>query len=57
MKSVCIIISISCLFVVFGCHSFQTAYFGVEDEAIHTPGDFGQTREFIEKLAQSWEAA
>mgnify|MGYP006283701425 CR=1 FL=1 len=52
MKSVCIIISISCLFVVFGCHSFQTAYFGVEDEAIHTPGDFGQTREFIEKAKQ-----
>ena len=52
MKSVFIILFISCLFVVFGCHTFQTAYFGVEDEAIHTPADFGKTQKFIEKAKQ-----
>lgn len=52
MKSVFIILFISCLFVVFGCHTFQTAYFGVEDEAIHAPADFGKTQKFIEKAKQ-----
>jgi cell division protein FtsN len=49
MKSISIILFIGCLFVVFGCQTFQTAYFGVEDEAIRTPADFGKTQEFIEK--------
>lgn len=49
MKFFFITLSIGCLFLAAGCNSFQTGYFGVEDEAIHAPGDFGKTQRFIEK--------
>lgn len=49
MKPIFISLSIICLVFAGGCNSFQTAYFGVEDEALHTPDDFGQTQQVIEK--------
>lgn len=36
-----------------GCKSYQTAYFGVEDEAIYTPKEFHQTRETIESAKET----
>lgn len=49
MKAISIVLSILCLTFLVGCNAFQTAYFGVEDEAIHTPPDFGKTKRVIEK--------
>ncbi len=49
MKFFFITLSIGCLFLAAGCNSFQTGYFGVEDKAIHSPGDFGKTQKLIEK--------
>jgi outer membrane protein OmpA-like peptidoglycan-associated protein len=36
-----------------GCKSYQTEYFGVEDEAIYTPKEFHQTRETIESAKET----
>jgi len=41
-------LAIICLILIIGCKSFQTAYFGVEDEAITAPKEFGQARMTIE---------
>ncbi|MDZ7833325.1 MAG: SPOR domain-containing protein [Desulfobacterales bacterium] len=49
MKFFFITLSIGCLFLAAGCNSFRTGYFGVEDKAIHSPGDFGKTQKLIEK--------
>ena len=48
MKSILIALSISiiCLLCAGGC---QTAYFGVEDEALLAPADFSETQQFIER--------
>ena len=49
MKLFFISLSVTCLLFAGGCNSFQTAYFGVEDEALHSPDDFGKTQRVIEK--------
>src|SRR6056297_3066649 len=49
MKSIFIAASSLCFIFLVGCSTFQTSYFGVEDEAIHTPPEFGKTKAFIEK--------
>lgn len=46
-------LAIICLVLIIGCKSFQTAYFGVEDEAITAPKEFNQTRLTIESAKQS----
>jgi hypothetical protein len=43
-----IYLAIICLVLIIGCKSFQTSYFGVEDEAITAPKEFHQTRLTIE---------
>jgi outer membrane protein OmpA-like peptidoglycan-associated protein len=43
-----IYLAIICLVLIMGCKSFQTSYFGVEDEAITAPKEFSQTRMTIE---------
>ena len=44
---------ISGLLLFSGCQSFQTSYFGVEDEAIYAPKDFSQTRKTIESAKET----
>lgn len=46
-------LAIICLVLIIGCKSFQTAYFGVEDEAITAPKEFTQTRFTIESAKES----
>ncbi len=53
MKSIFITLSILCLIFVVGCNTFQTAYFGVEDEAINTPAAFAETKSVIEKAKKN----
>lgn len=48
-----IYLGIICLVLIIGCKSFQTAYFGVEDEAITAPKEFHQTRLTIESAKSS----
>jgi len=48
-----IYLAIICLVLIIGCKSFQTAYFGVEDEAITAPKEFTQTRFIIESAKES----
>ncbi|MBC2717492.1 MAG: OmpA family protein [Desulfobacteraceae bacterium] len=43
-----IYLALLCLVLIIGCKSFQTSYFGVEDEAITAPKEFNQTRLTIE---------
>ena len=43
-----IYLAMICLVLIIGCKSFQTSYFGVEDEAITAPKEFNQTRMTIE---------
>ena len=47
-----IYLAIICLVLIIGCKSFQTAYFGVEDEAITAPKEFAQTRFIIESAKE-----
>lgn len=44
---------ISGLLLISGCQSFQTSYFGVEDEAIYAPKEFSQTRKTIESAKET----
>jgi len=44
---------ISGLLLFSGCQSFQTSYFGVEDEAIYAPKEFSQTRKTIESAKET----
>lgn len=46
-------LALICLVLIIGCKSFQTAYFGVEDEAITAPKEFTQTRFTIESAKES----
>jgi len=48
-----IYLAIICLVLIIGCKTFQTAYFGVEDEAITAPKEFNQTRLTIESAKES----
>lgn len=48
-----IYLAIICLVLIIGCKSFQTSYFGVEDEAITAPKEFNQTRLTIESAKES----
>jgi outer membrane protein OmpA-like peptidoglycan-associated protein len=48
-----IYLAIICLVLIIGCKSFQTSYFGVEDEAITAPKEFHQTRLTIESAKAS----
>jgi len=50
-----IYIALICLVLIIGCKSFQTSYFGVEDEAITAPKEFNQTRLTIESAKSSSE--
>ncbi|MGB9499075.1 MAG: hypothetical protein ACKVE4_04860 [Dissulfuribacterales bacterium] len=43
----------SCLLLISGCQSFQTSYFGVEDEAIYVPKEFSRTRKTIESAKET----
>ena len=47
-----IYLAIICLVLIIGCKSFQTSYFGVEDEAITAPKEFNQTRLTIESAKE-----
>lgn len=50
MKNILSIILIILVLLVSGCNKqFKTQYFGVQDKAIFTPSEFGQTVEAIEK--------
>ncbi len=42
-----------CLVLIIGCKSFQTAYFGIEDEALTAPVEFYQTRLTVESAKKS----
>ena len=46
-------LALICLVLIIGCKSFQTAYFGVEDEAISAPKEFYQARLTVESAKQS----
>jgi outer membrane protein OmpA-like peptidoglycan-associated protein len=48
-----IYLAIICLVLIIGCKSFQTSYFGVEDQALTAPKEFNQTRLTIESAKSS----
>ncbi len=49
MKTRLLLLAFASLFVISGCKTFQTSYFGVKDQAIFTPPDFAHTVETIKK--------
>ena len=56
MKNKLLLLAFASLFVISGCKTFQTAYFGVKDKAIFTPPDFAHTVETINAAKQNADA-